>query len=160
MVKLYELTSNYIQLLDMADSLDEETFRDTLSAIEEAIEDKAENTGKLIRGLEADIEAIKAEEKRLADRRRALENKVLNAKVYLQEQLEAAGLDKVKRPTLTISIQNNPPSVEIADEQLIPSDYMIPQPHKIDKKAIMTALKDGLVIEGCSLVQKRGLRIK
>ncbi len=159
-MKLYELTTSYTQLLDLADSLDEETFRDTLSAIEEAIEDKAENTAKLIRGLEADIEILKAEEKRLADRRKALESKVSNTKAYLQEQLEIAGLDKVKRPTITVAIQNNPPSVEIADESLIPSHYMIPQPNKIDKKAILSALKEGLVIDGCSMKQSRSVRIR
>lgn len=159
-MKLYELTSSYTQLLDLADSLDEETFRDTLSAIEEAIEDKAENTAKLIRGLEADIEILKAEEKRLADRRKALESKVSNTKTYLQEQLEIAGVDKVKRPTITVAIQNNPPSVEVADESLIPSHYMIPQPSKIDKQAISTALKEGLLIAGCSMKQTRSVRIK
>lgn len=159
-MKLYELTTSYTQLLDLADSLDEETFRDTLSAIEEAIEDKAENTAKLIRGLEADIEILKAEEKRLADRRKALESKVSNTKAYLQEQLEIAGLDKVKRPTITVAIQNNPPSVEIADESLIPSHYMIPQPNKIDKKAILSALKEGLVIDGCNMKQSRSVRIR
>lgn len=159
MAKLYELTQNYNQLLDLADSLDEETFRDTLSAIEEAIEDKAENTAKMIRCLEADAKAIREEEKRLAERRQAIENRINSAKEYLFNQLEAAGLDKVKRPTVTIAIQNNPYSVEIADESLIPTDYMIPQ-YKVDKKAILTALKDGAEIAGCALIQKRGLRIR
>jgi hypothetical protein len=41
-LKLYELSQNYVQLLELADSLDQETFQDTLSSLEEAIEDKAE----------------------------------------------------------------------------------------------------------------------
>jgi transcriptional regulator of heat shock response len=159
-VKLYEISQNYSQLLDMVDVLDEETFRDTLQAIEEALEDKVENMAKFIRCLEADAKAIKEEEQRLADRRKALENRVSSVNEYLQNQMEVAGLDKVKRPTVTVSIQNNPPSVEIADESLIPSDYMIPQPSKIDKKSILSALKEGLVIEGCSMKQGRSVRIK
>jgi hypothetical protein len=159
-VKLYELTQNYSQLLDLADSMDEEMFRDTLSSIEEALEEKVENTAKFIRCLDGDIEAIKAEEKRLADRRKALETKVSNCKTYLQEQLEFAGIDKIKRPTVTVSIQANPPSVEVADESLIPIEYMIPQPSKIDKKAILTDLKNGLWVEGCSMKQGRSVRIK
>jgi hypothetical protein len=59
----------------MADVLDEQTFQDTLQAIEEVLEDKVENIGKFVRCLDADIEAIKTEEKRLADKRKALENK-------------------------------------------------------------------------------------
>ena len=159
-MKLYELTADYNQVLLLAEDLEQETFQDTLAAIEGAIEDKAENMAKMVRCIEADVNALKEEEKRLADRRKALENKVSGIKEYLQQQLEFAGIDKVKRPTLTVSIQANPPSVEIADESLIPSDFMVPQPSKIDKKAILTALKAGLLIEGCSMKQGRSVRIK
>lgn len=159
-MKLYELTTNYNQLLEMAEEMDADTLKDTLESIQEAIEDKAENIGKLIRCLEADCKAIKEEEQRLADRRKTLENKISGTKEYLFNQMEVSGIDKIKRPTLTVSIQNNPPSVEIADESLIPTDYMVPQPSKIDKKAILTALKYGLIIEGCSIKQGKGLRIR
>jgi hypothetical protein len=159
-VKLYELSQNYIQLLELADSLDEETFKDTLSSLEEAIEDKVENVAKLVRCLDVDIEAIKSEEKRLADKRKALENKVTSVKSYVQHEMEVAGLNKVKRPTVTVSIQANPPSVDVMDESLIPSIYMVPQPSKIDKRAILTALKEGEFIPGASIKQSMGVRIK
>jgi DNA repair exonuclease SbcCD ATPase subunit len=159
-LKLYELSSNFRQLLDMADSMDEEVFRDTLSAIEETLEDKVENTAKFVRCLDGDIEAIKVEEKRLANRRKALESKVDNCKEYLFNQMEVAGLGKVKRPTVTVSIQLNNPSVEVLDESIIPSVYMLPQPATIDKKSILKDLKDGVIIDGCSLKRTRGLRIK
>lgn len=159
-MRLYEMTKSYAELLEMAEVMEEAVFQDTLSAIEEAIEEKAENMAKLIRCLEADAKAIKEEEQRLADRRKAIENKVSGIKEYLQNQMEVAGLDKVKRPTITISIQANPPSVDVLDESVIPSDYMIQVAPKIDKKAILTALKDGLIIEGCSIKQGRSVRIK
>lgn len=159
-MKLYELTQNYVSLMEMAEEMDATTLQDTLESIEEEIHDKAENIAKLIKNINADVDALKSEEKRLADRRKSLENKVTHLKEYLQNQLEVAGLDKVKRPTLTVSIQNNPPSVEIADESLIPSDYRIPQPDKIDKKSLLTMLKDGMEIDGVSIKQGRGLRIR
>lgn len=159
-MKLYELTQNYAQLLDMVDSLDEETFKDTLSAIEEALEIKVENTAKFVRCLDGDIEAIKLEEKRLADRRRSLETKVGNCKSYLQEQLEFAGIDKVKRPTVTVSIQANPPSILIRDESLIPTMYMVPVAPRIDKKAILQMLKEDEEVPGCEIQQLKSIRIK
>lgn len=159
-MKLYDLTQSYTQLLDMADSMELEVFQDTLSSIEEALEDKVENIGKFIRCMEADIEAIKAEEKRLADKRKALENKICNVKSYLQHEMEFAGLDKVKRPTLTVSIQLNPPSVLVKDESLIPSHYMIPVAPKLDKKAVLSFLKEGGEVPGCEIQQSKGLRIK
>jgi hypothetical protein len=159
-VKLYELSQNYVQLLDLADGMDEEVFRDTLSSIEEALEEKVENTAKFVRCLDGDIEAIKAEEKRLADRRKALETKVSNCKTYLQEQLEFAGIDKIKRPTVTVSIQANPPSVLVKDESLIPSHYMVPVAPKLDKKAVLSFLKEGGEVPGCEIQQLRSVRIK
>jgi len=102
---------------------------------------------------------IREEEQRLAERRRAIEAKVERLKTYLQEQLEVAGLQKVKRPTITVAIQANPPSVEIADETLIPSEFMIPQ-YKVDKKSILERLKNGEEIPGCSLKQTKGVRIR
>jgi len=159
-MKLYELAQNYAQLLEMADDMESDALVDTLEALQGEIEEKAENIAKLVKNLEADAKIIKEEEQRLAERRRAIEAKVERLKAYLQEQLEVAGLQKVKRPTITVAIQNNPPSVEIADEKLIPSEFMIPQPAKIDKKAILERLKNGEEIPGCSIKQTKGVRIR
>ena len=159
-MKLYELAQNYAELLEMTEEMESDALVDTLSALQDAIEDKAENIAKLVKNLEADAKIIKEEEQRLAERRRAIEAKVERLKTYLQEQLEVAGLQKVKRPTITVAIQNNPPSVEIADEKLIPSEFMIPQPAKVDKKSILDRLKNGEMIPGCSLKQTKGVRIR
>jgi hypothetical protein len=74
--------------------------------------------------------------------------------------MEIAGVDKVKRPTLTVSIQLNPPSVLVKDESLIPSHYMLPVAPKLDKKAVLSFLKEGGEVPGCEIQQSRGLRIK
>lgn len=159
-MKLYELTDDYLRLMEMAEELDPETFQDTLESINEAIEEKIENTAYLIRNLEADIKVLKEEEKRLSERRRALETKVIRIKEYLQNELEKAGIDKVKRPLITVSIQNNPPSVKIVDEKIIPPSFMIPQEPKLDKKSLLQVLKNGEKIPGVELEQTRGLRIR
>lgn len=159
-MKLYELTDDYLNLMEMAEELDEETFQDTLESIQDAIEDKVENTAYLIRNLESDVKVLKDEEKRLRERRQTLESKIARMKDYLKEQLEKAGIEKVKRPLITISIQNNPPSVKVIDEKLIPSNFMIPQEPKMDKKGILERLKNGEKIPGVELQQTRGLRIR
>jgi predicted nuclease with TOPRIM domain len=159
-MKLYELTDNYMQLIELADQLDEETFRNTLESIQDSIEDKVENTAKVIKSIEADVLAIKEEEKRLKERRQALESRIDNIKDYLKEQLEKAGIDKVKRATFTVSIQNNPPKAEIVDEKSLPLEFMIPQPAKVDKRAILKKLKSGEHVPGAALVQEKGVRIR
>jgi Siphovirus Gp157 len=159
-LKLYELSNAYKQVMDLLEEGETESLRDTLESIQEPLEDKAENIAKLVQSSLAECEVIKSEEKRLADRRRALETKVTGLKQYLFEQLEHAGLSKVKRPTITVSIQNNPPSVEVLDEGLILSQFRIPQPDKVDKKALLIHLKEGNELPGVTLKQGRGLRIR
>lgn len=158
-MKLYELAQNYAQLMEMAEEMESDALVDTLEALQDAIEDKVENIAKFIKNLEADAKIIKEEEKRLAERRQSIEKKIDRLKQYLQEQLEVAGLQRVKRPTITVAIQNNPPSVEITDEKLIPSEYMIPQ-YKVDKKSILERLKNGETVPGCELRQTKGVRIR
>ena len=60
MANLYDLTANWQQVYNM-EEIDEEAWFDTLSSIDEAIEDKGNNIAKLIRSLETDVEAYKAE---------------------------------------------------------------------------------------------------
>ena len=159
-MKLYELSQSYVRLQEMAEELDPQTYLDTLDAIKESLDDKAENTAKLIRSLEGDIEVMKAEEKRIAERRKTYEGKVSTLKQYLQVQMEIAGIEKVKRPLVTISIRNNPPSVKVLDESLIPSKYMIQQKPVISKKSVSEALKNGEFVPGAELQSTKGLVIK
>lgn len=159
-MKLYQLVSDYKRVQEMADEVDQGTLIDTLDAIHESIEDKTENTAKLIRSWEAEANVIKDEEKRLADRRKVIENRITSLKLYLQTHMEVAGIDKVKRPTLTVSIRNNPPSVSVIDQSIIPVDYIIQQEPKISKTEIAKALKNGEFVPGCELVQTKGLMIK
>lgn len=158
-MKLYELTDNYNQVLDMIEE-GAEGLEDTLASIDEAIEQKAENTAKIIKTIEANASVLREEEKRLADRRRALENQVDGMKSFLESELRKAGKDKVKGLILTIAIQKNPPSLNVTDEAKIPTDYFIPQPAKLDRKTLLSYLKEGNSLDGAEIVQGESLRIR
>lgn len=74
-MNLYNLTGQFLNIQNMiTDGVDPEVIQDTLEAVEEAIEQKALNTAYIIKSIEGNVETIKIEEKRLAARRRALEN--------------------------------------------------------------------------------------
>lgn len=77
---------------------------------------KVENVALKIKALEAEAEAIKTEEARLAARRKARENGARNLKAYLERCLVAAGKEKVNGLLVTVAMQLNPPSVQIADD--------------------------------------------
>lgn len=162
-IALYELSTAYLNVVNLID--DEESSDDILNAlttIEGAIEVKAGNIANLIKSLESEVEAIKVEEKRLAQRRKSRENAADNVKQYLQGAMEQMGLDKIKTPTRTIGIQNNPATVAITDDTLIPDRFLtlIPASYQVRKKDVLDAWKSGEVIPGSQLTQGRSLRIR
>ena len=163
-MKLYQLTENYQNLWELVEdeTIDLSIVETALKTVEGAIQEKAQNLAVFIKSLGADIEIIKTEEKRLADRRKALENKQAGIKNYLQSQLEIAKLDKIKTPVITVAIQNNPPAVKIIDEAIIPAQYktIIPQTFAIDKKTMTDDIKKGINVPGAELTQGRSLRIR
>jgi hypothetical protein len=156
-MKLYELTDNYARLLEMVEA--GEDVADTLEAITDAIEVKAENTAKVIRSIEAQAKAIREEETRLADRRRSLENESGRIKQYLELELRRVGLDKVKGNIFTVSLQKNPPSCEVTDESIIPTEY-IKTVTSIDRKSILDAIKAGQAVPGAEIKISESLRIR
>ena len=51
-------------------------------------------------------------------------------------------------------------SVSITDESVIPAKFLIAQPAKLDKKAILAELKAGEIVEGATLTENEYLMIK
>ncbi len=155
-MKLYEITDAYL-------SLDEaEKTRDVikvLDGIKEEFDKKAENTVKVIRNFEADIQALRDEEKRLADKRRSLEKKKEDLKEYLYFNMERMNVRKINAGIFDINIQKNPQSIKILDETTIPLKYKI-LTYKLDKNQLKDDIKNGVEIEGCELVQSEGIRIR
>lgn len=159
-MKLYELTENYQQVLEIAEQLDAETLKDTLDSINDEIEMKVESTAFVIKTLDSNITTIDTEIKRLSAMKSAQTNNVKNLKLYIQESMEKVGLDKVKGKMIKVAIQNNPPSLKLENETLVPKEYFVIQEPKLDKKRLMKDVKEGLEIEGVELQQTRSIRIR
>lgn len=161
-LKLYDLVESYRNLLDLADNseIPQYVIIDGLSEIKESIEEKAVNIAKMLKSIETDAEAIKAEEKRLAERRKLLENKHTCLKLYLEEMLKTVGMKQIKSNLFTISIQKNPPSVNVFSTDDIPERFWIPQDDVLDKKGILEALKNGEQVPGAQIMQTESLRVR
>lgn len=162
MPKLYELTEAYENIWDLVDdeSMDLTVIEQALQDIEAQIEVKAENSAIILKGLEAEVNKFKAEEIRLAERRRTLENKRDWLKKYLQSELEKVGLDKVKAGVFTVALQNNPPAVEITGKVPAKFSNIIPKQIVPDKKKIGDYLKAGNTVKWANLKQGRSLRVR
>lgn len=163
MFKLYELNEMYSNIWELVgdEDVDLDALEIALNHIEDNIEIKAESMAKLIKSIDGEAMALKEEESRLAKRRKALENKQTNIKSYLENQLKVMGIDKVKTPLFTVALQNNPPSVNVLDEDLIPEQYKKSVTTiSLVKKDILDALKLGQVVEGAEIKQGKSLRIR
>ena len=160
MAKLYELSTGYknIEYL-LENGENNEELAAVLNSLDAEIEDKAENIAKILKNNEADIKAFKEEEKRLAERRKALENSNKRLKEYLEENMKMTGKTKFKKGTFSFNIAKNPASVEITNVDIISSDYKV-LTETLDKKAILQDLKDGKDVQGANLKQSESLRIR
>jgi ABC-type transporter Mla subunit MlaD len=158
-MNLYKLTQNYQNVLEIAEQLDAETLKDTLDSIDEAINDKVENTAYVIKTLEANVAAIDAEIKRLQAMKSTQTNNAKNLKLYIQESMEKVGLNKVQGNLIKVAIQNNPASVVVTDEKKL-SKYFVEQPPQLNKTILKQDLKNGLEVDGAELQSTRSIRIR
>lgn len=161
---LYDLTDSYRNLWEMVDNDDTDltVVEQALQTVEGAIETKAGNIAIFIRNLDSESKLIKEEEERLKSRRQAIENKRDRIKEWLKSNMELAGIEKLKTTTHTIAIQNNPPAVQIINEDKIPGKFLtlVPEHYEVNKKAIGDALKSGENVPGAELTRGKSLRIR
>ena len=164
-MKLYEITSQYSEALtffgDLDNDLSLDTALDTLEAIEGDFEHKAVSVAAYARQLDAEADAIKAAMESMEKRRKSLEKRAVWLKDYTRHCMEKLGKPKIKHPWFNLSIQKNPPSVEVYDEAALPFEYVAEiTTTKVDKAAIKAALLDGVAVSGAKLSNGTRLVIK
>lgn len=160
-MKLYEIKESINTLLDYieAEGANPEDFKLAIDMLEDELHEKVENIVKYIKNLDGDIAVFKSEEARLNERRKAMENKAKRLKDYLYDTMKGLNTSSMEAGTFKLRIQANPASVEILNEESIPENFKSYEV-KIDKAGILSALKDGEVINGASIKQGEGLRIR
>lgn len=161
MATLYELTGQYKQLLDMAETeeLDKQLIADTLEALEGEIETKADGYAKIIRELEGKAELLKSEIDRLSNRKTTIENNIKSMKEALQNAMYITGKVKFKTNLFNFGIQKNPPKLVIDKPEEIPEEFLIPQPPKVDNAKLKEILKEK-ELPFAHLEQSESLRIR
>lgn len=164
---LYTLRSEYIELIaKLADmDLDAQTIADTIEStgVVESFNEKAANVVFMARQFDAHCDAIDNEIKRLQALKKSRANTAEKLREYLLGNMLATQIDSIESPLVTIKIRQNPESVEVFDEKMIPSDFMdwpaMPPP-KPNKTAIKKAIQSGQEVAGCKLTRSNSLIIK
>lgn len=117
---------------------------------------KIRNIACWVKDLCAEADALKKEKEGFAAREKAARHKADSLKAYLASYL---GGKAAKGDEYQISFRASK-AAEIVDENEVPAVYRIPQPDKIDKAGILTALNGGAVIPGAQLIERKNIQIK
>lgn len=163
-MKLYQLADEYQQALEVLDDpeLPEEVVRDTLEALQGGLVQKGQAVAAFALNLAAEIEALKAHEKRVAAKRKSLEGREEWLRTYLKSNMERCGISEIKAidGTFTAKLGKGRPSVVIDDEKLIPDDSeFVRWTRSVDKTAIAAAIKAGQEVPGAHVETRPSLRI-
>ena len=157
MAKLYDLVR---EIEDFEFEVDEETGEilnaEDLDNLELEKNEKIEQLCLWIKNLKSDAAAYKAEKDSFAKKQKAAENEAESIKNYIAYIL--AG-EKFKTDRVTVSYRKSE-QVECLDMSLVDDDYLRFKEPELDKTKIKKALKDGVKVGGCMLVDRQNMQIK
>ena len=157
MATLYELTGDLLAVQRMIED-GTEGLADTLESIELAAAEKPEGYAMVIKNIESDIEGLKAEEKRLAERRKSMENNIKTMKVSMQDALLTVEGNRLKTDKFTFSLRKSA-SVVVHSDKDLPGRF-IEYERKVSKTEIAKALKNGIEVPGAELVENKSLSVR
>jgi hypothetical protein len=135
------------RILELHPDIDDQTLADTL----EGACDLKEAIGAVIRSAiddEVMIRCLKERSEGLRQRLGRIESRAVGKRQAALSAMEDADLRKLVEPDFTASLRLAPPSVEILDENQLPQHFLVPQPAKADKRAILAALTNGVAVPG------------
>jgi hypothetical protein len=142
------------RLLDHFPELDEQTLADTL----EGATDLREALAALLRSAQEDecmAKALKERIETLRLRLTRLETRAGQKRVVARDTMEIAEIRKLVEPDFTASLRSPAPVADILNEADLPETFLIPQPPKADKRAILAALNAGQSVPGAVLLHPR-----
>ena len=155
MANLYEINEAIMNTIDLETG--EITDFDKFEALQMERDEKIENIALWVKNLTSEAEALKAEEKAFAERRKRAENKAESLKRYLDSALNGQ-----KFSTTKVAINYRKSTAVEVDESKLPAKWLreIPATHVVDRAEIAKALKAGEAIEGAKLVENNNIQIK
>ena len=162
-LSIYNIEQTYNQLAEQLIDNDGELtpeLSEQLAITEEQLQKKSVAYSFVIKQMDADVEIIDAEIKRLQAAKKQREK----ASEYLKERIKHAmdlfQIDEIKTPLVKINFRKSE-TVEVENVNELTSAYKtIKIVETADKATIKKAIKDGINVPGCSIVEHRNLQIK
>lgn len=161
MSTLYELTGQYLELLEMAAEEDDANIiRDTLEAIDGEIEEKADGCAIVMKELENEADKLDKEIKRLQGKKKVIDNNIGRIKKGLEGSMIATGKRKFKTLLFSFGIQKNPASVNVINPEAVPEEFWKQQDPVLDKRGLLSFIKENGNTDYAEITQSESLRIR
>ena len=138
------------RLIEADPEIDETTLLDTL----EGATDLNEAIGEVVRSAledEAMLNGLKGRLEDLKSRLARIKHRLEKKREVALAVMEDTGIEKLMEPDFTVSLRVSPPGVVITSEEDIPEWFWVPQDPKLDKRAILDAIKAGTAVTGAEL---------
>lgn len=159
--------------IETGEIIEGEEFNRLFDEIQMDLSTKIENTICFAKSLEAEVEAIKNEEKKLAERRKTKESLAERLKQRINDYItwqytdedgnvnkEELGKYRFETPKCAISFRKSE-VVEFTDPTKIPKKFIKVEKKETPMKAeIKKAIKAGQKVKGCILTEKRNMQVK
>ena len=161
-LSLYQITNAFPTLME-SEEITEEDKKKIEEELTVLLQQKSQNIIGYTKNIELTINAMKEEEKRISDNRKTLEIKLEKFKSYVKECMERNGITKIETELGTLSVAKSPISVEITNEDEVPSEFKQEViTVKIDKTKIKNNFKEtGEIPAGINIITTNtNLRIK
>lgn len=124
------------------------------------LQSKAVDYAYVIKSFENEIELYDKEIKRLTEEKKKIQNIKERIKILVSNAMIEFDIGEIKGNTVKLSFRESE-SVEIQDIDLLSEEYkrtkITVEP---DKTAIKNAIKNGIKVEGASLIKNKNLQIR
>jgi uncharacterized small protein (DUF1192 family) len=162
-ISIYQIEQNYNklaeQLIDNDGELTSE-LSEQLAITEEQLQNKSVAYSFVIKEMDADIDTIDAEIKRLQAAKKQREKASDCLKDRIKHAMELFSIEEIKTPLVKINFRKSE-TVEVEDVNSLPMAYKtVKVVETADKASIKKAIKDGVFVPGCFIVEHRNLQIK
>lgn len=159
-LSLYELTTDFTKYMEA--ETDEEIASALADITAGQIEIKAGSYCQFIASLDGFAKQCEEESKRIANVAKIAKNKADRIKDHMKRCLLDSNITKLQAGTFTVSIQNNPPVLNVLDSEKTPASYriIIPEAWQANNTKIKEDIKAGIDVPGYELTVGKSLRIK
>lgn len=97
-------------------------------------------------------EGLSAHIKKMADRKARIDQRAQRLRGAIDQAFHMADVKTHRFPTATITMKRVPEKLVLTgDESDLPAEFFVPQPPKLDKAALLQALKNSREVPGATL---------